>query len=70
MKPGSRVRVNIPGHPAHHATGVIEHRDTNPFFDKDQVVWIVRLDLPPALSHLPQSAFRPIGVDETELEEI
>jgi len=70
MNVGSRVRLNIPGHPAHGATGTIERLDDNPMFPPEQVVWIVRLDVPPALQPTPPWFFRPVGVDETELEEI
>jgi hypothetical protein len=57
MKPGDRVRINIPTHPIHGSEGTIVKQDENEW-DEGQVVWIVKLD----------SFRRLVGIDETELE--
>lgn len=60
MKPGDHVRINIPGDPFHGLTGRIVKRDDYREWPEGQIVWIITID--GALS------FRPIGVDERELE--
>jgi hypothetical protein len=58
MKPGDRVRINIPGHTFHGQKGIIRKRDDYREWPKGQVVWVIALD-----------NFRAwVGVDETELE--
>lgn len=60
MKPGDRVKINIPGHPFHGLTGEIIRKDTTRDWPAGFNVWIITID--GALT------FRPIGVDEAELE--
>lgn len=60
MKPGDHVRINIPGHPFHGLTGKILKRDNYRDWPEGQIVWIITID--------GAQTFRPIGIDETELE--
>lgn len=60
MKPGDRIRINIPGHPFHGLTGKTVKQDDYREWPKGQVVWLIAID--GALTT------RLVGVDETELE--
>lgn len=58
MKPGDRVKINVPGQ-FYGWTGRIIKQDDYQEWPEGQIVWVVKLDDPPHW-HL--------GIDETELE--